>query len=370
MNQFALTKSIDTYLKHNNLTMIEQYSWNNGVVVFKIEDGDGLPKSLVVIYLEKDELHLKDMVKQLYGESGNSSNLIQCTSMYEESVEDGIIIYIVTERVNQLVDLVLDGGDELKNKTEEEKKIYLYEIMYDVGMSAKYLKSKLSKLNIFVNNEELCVDNNGKGKLLLFDLIKNQVMINNEAYEISRLVKQVANGLGTGINIDVKEQTIEQLNRECLEQIEHSRKKNQQYKLIFQSNIENAKKGDEKAQYVIGYMYHKGKGVPKNYVKAADWYKKAAEHKNTKALNNLAYLYQKGKGVNKDIHKAEQLLLKSAKQGDDVACLNLGILYQTGKLGTANMEDAEYWYRKAMDKGNPTATRIYRRIQSMEQKEN
>ena len=53
MNQFALTKSIDTYLKHNNLTMIEQSSWNNGVVVFKIEDGDGLPKSLVVIYMEK-----------------------------------------------------------------------------------------------------------------------------------------------------------------------------------------------------------------------------------------------------------------------------------------------------------------------------
>ena len=53
-----------------------------------------------------------------------------------------------------------------------------------------------------------------------------------------------------------------------------------------------------------------------------------------------------------------------------MACLNLGNLYQTGKLGTANMEDAEYWYRKAMDKGNPAATRIYRRIQAMEQKEN
>ena len=108
------------------------------------------------------------------------------------------------------------------------------------------MKSRLSKLNIFVNNEELCVDGSGKGKLLLFDLIKNQVMINNEAYEISRLVKQVANGLGTGINIDVKEQTIEQLNRECLEQIEHSRKKNQQYKLIFQSNIEMQKRETKK----------------------------------------------------------------------------------------------------------------------------
>ena len=370
MNQFTLTESIDAYMKSKNLIMIEQSSWNNGVIIFKIEDWDGLPKSLVVIYLEKDKAHLKKVVEQIYGESKNNEYLIQCTNIDEEKTSDGIIIYIITEGVNQLVDLVLEGAEELENKTEEEKKIYLYKIMYDAGVSADYLKKKLSSLNIFVNNEELCVDRNGKGKLLLFDLIKNQVMINNEAYEISRLVKQVANGLGTGINIDVKEQTIEQLNRECLEQIEHSRKKNQQYKLIFQSNIENAKKGDEKAQYVVGYMYYKGKGVPKDYIKAAEWYKKSAEGSYTKALNNLAYLYQKGKGVNKDIHKAEQLLLKSAKQGDDVACLNLGILYQTGKLGTANMEDAEYWYRKAMDKGNPTATRIYRRIQAMEQKEN
>ena len=370
MNQFTLTESIDAYMKSKNLIMIEQSSWNNGVIIFKIEDWDGLPKSLVVIYLEKDKAHLKKVVEQIYGESKNNEYLIQCTNIDEEKTSDGIIIYIITERVNQLVDLVLEGAEELENKTEEEKKIYLYKIMYDAGVSADYLKKKLSSLNIFVNNEELCVDGSGKGKLLLFDLIKNQVMINNEAYEISRLVKQVANGLCTGINIDVKEQTIEQLNRECLEQIEHSRKKNQQYKLIFQSNIENAKKGDEKAQYVVGYMYYKGKGVPKDYIKAAEWYKKSAEGSYTKALNNLAYLYQKGKGVNKDIHKAEQLLLKSAKQGDDVACLNLGILYQTGKLGTANMEDAEYWYRKAMDKGNPAATRIYRRIQAMEQKEN
>lgn len=246
MNQFTLTESIDAYMKSKNLIMIEQSSWNNGVIIFKIEDWDGLPKSLVVIYLEKDKAHLKKVVEQIYGESKNNEYLIQCTNIDEEKTSDGIIIYIITERVNQLVDLVLEGAEELENKTEEEKKIYLYKIMYDAGVSADYLKKKLSSLNIFVNNEELCVDRNGKGKLLLFDLIKNQVMINNEAYEISRLVKQVANGLGTGINIDVKEQTIEQLNRECLEQIEHSRKKNQQYKLIFQSNIENAKRETKK----------------------------------------------------------------------------------------------------------------------------
>ena len=240
--------------------------------------------------------------------------------------------------------------------------------MYDAGVSADYLKKKLSSLNIFVNNEELCVDRNGKGKLLLFDLIKNQVMINNEAYEIARLVRQVANGLDTKLNIDVKEQSIEELNRECLEQIEYCRKKNEQNKLIYQINIENAKKGDEKAQYVIGYMYYKGKGVPKNYVKAADWYKKAAEHKNAKALNNLAYLYQKGRGVEQNLKKAEELLLESAKQGDDVACLNLGIMYQTGKNGNTNLSKAKYWYKKAMDGGNRIAAGMYKRIVTMENK--
>lgn len=348
--------------------MIEQSSWNNGVIVFKIEDWDGLPKSLVVIYLEKDKAHLKKVVEQIYGESKNNEYLIQCTNIDEEKTSDGIIIYIITERVNQLVDLVLEGAEELENKTEEEKKIYLYKIMYDAGVSADYLKKKLSSLNIFVNNEELCVDRNGKGKLLLFDLIKNQVMINNEAYEIARLVRQVANGLDTKLNIDVKEQSIEELNRECLEQIEYCRKKNEQNKLIYQINIENAKKGDEKAQYVIGYMYYKGKGVPKNYVKAADWYKKAAEHKNTKALNNLAYLYQKGRGVEQNLKKAEELLLESAKQGDDVACLNLGIMYQTGKNGNTNLSKAKYWYKKAMDGGNRIAAGMYKRIVTMENK--
>ena len=368
MNQFTLIQSIDAYMKSKNLIMIEQSSWNNGVIVFKIEDWDGLPKSLVVIYLEKDKAHLKKVVEQIYGESKNNEYLIQCTNIDEEKTSDGIIIYIITERVNQLVDLVLEGAEELENKTEEEKKIYLYKIMYDAGVSADYLKKKLSSLNIFVNNEELCVDRNGKGKLLLFDLIKNQVMINNEAYEIARLVRQVANGLDTKLNIDVKEQSIEELNRECLEQIEYCRKKNEQNKLIYQINIENAKKGDEKAQYVIGYMYHKGKGVPKNYVKAADWYKKAAEHKNTKALNNLAYLYQKGRGVEQNLKKAEELLLESAKQGDDVACLNLGIMYQTGKNGNTNLSKAKYWYKKAMDGGNRIAAGMYKRIVTMENK--
>lgn len=368
MNQFTLTQSIDAYMKSKNLIMIEQSSWNNGVIVFKIEDWDGLPKSLVVIYLEKDKAHLKKVVEQIYGESKNNEYLIQCTNIDEEKTSDGIIIYIITERVNQLVDLVLEGAEELENKTEEEKKIYLYKIMYDAGVSADYLKKKLSSLNIFVNNEELCVDRNGKGKLLLFDLIKNQVMINNEAYEIARLVRQVANGLDTKLNIDVEEQSIEELNRECLEQIEYCRKKNEQNKLIYQINIENAKKGDEKAQYVIGYMYHKGKGVPKNYVKAADWYKKAAEHKNIKALNNLAYLYQKGRGVEQNLKKAEELLLESAKQGDSVACLNLGIMYQTGKNGNANLSKAKYWYKKAMDGGNRIAAGMYKRIVKMENK--
>ena len=92
----------------------------------------------------------------------------------------------------------------------------------------------------------------------------------------------------------MREQSIEELNRECLEKIEYCKKRMNKNKLIYQINIEKRKKGDEIPICDRLYVSQR-KRCSKNYVKAADWYKKAAEHKNTKALNNLAYLYQKEK---------------------------------------------------------------------------
>jgi hypothetical protein len=61
--------------------------------------------------------------------------------------------------------------------------------------------------------------------------------------------------------------------------------------------IEQAKAGDEVAQYRIGYDYFLGRGVPIDYVQAAIWWRKAADQGYPEAQNNLGVLYNSGKGV-------------------------------------------------------------------------
>jgi hypothetical protein len=61
--------------------------------------------------------------------------------------------------------------------------------------------------------------------------------------------------------------------------------------------IEQAKAGDQVAQYKLGYDYFLGRGVPIDYVQAAIWWRKAADQGYPQAQNNLGVLYNAGKGV-------------------------------------------------------------------------
>src|SRR6266496_3661053 len=48
-----------------------------------------------------------------------------------------------------------------------------------------------------------------------------------------------------------------------------------------------ARQGDAKAQLTLGWMYYYGKGLPKDYVEAALWYRKSAEQGDAKAQYSL-----------------------------------------------------------------------------------
>jgi TPR repeat protein len=56
-------------------------------------------------------------------------------------------------------------------------------------------------------------------------------------------------------------------------------------------------------------MYKNGEGVPQNYVMAANWYRRAAQHASDfggagQGRNNLGLLYMNGLGVPKDYVQA------------------------------------------------------------------
>ena len=357
-----LEEKIKKYADKNRIQLIEQMSWRDRTVTYKIEDYEKNRFSLVVISLDRNMTEVKKKIYDLYNESKTADCLIKCVNISTEEDNDYCYIYIVTEEINQLMDLILEDKIDFSHKTECEKKIYFYEIIDDIGKNVQFIKRKIPEYSIYIDTEEIFIDKNGKGKLLLFNLAGNEISISYEAHQIVTAVRHMASGTGMEIKFDLREENLNVLLNDCKKNICMLEVENEKAGRIYNENIKKAMKGDKVSQFIIGCLYENGKGVPQNYKEAAKWYTESAKKKYTKGLNNLAGLYQKGLGVEKDILKAEKLLLESAYYGDSVACFNLGIMYQTGKKGKVDIKRAKKWYRESFNRGNEIAGKILEKI--------
>lgn len=143
-----------------------------------------------------------------------------------------------------------------------------------------------------------------------------------------------------------------------------------------------ADQGDAKAQYSLGLMFENGRvddpsktvleraleqygTVQQDYPQAVAWYRKAAKQGHAEAQFKLGLIYNKGRGVPKDyfqgkgVHKdyaqAVVWYSKAAEQGHAVAQNNLGAMYYNGSGVSQDYTQALTWFRKAADQGNANA---------------
>jgi hypothetical protein len=72
--------------------------------------------------------------------------------------------------------------------------------------------------------------------------------------------------------------------------------------------IVSAERGDPRAQTYIGFMYETGRGLPQDYVLAAQWYHRAARQGHSRAQHMLGLMYDKGQGVTQDYVQAHKWL--------------------------------------------------------------
>ena len=79
--------------------------------------------------------------------------------------------------------------------------------------------------------------------------------------------------------------------------------------------LRDAKLGNAEAQFHIGVLYDRGRGVTQNFKEAAKWFRQAAEQGHAAAQYNLGYLLYKGKGVSKNLDYAYMWFSMSALQG-------------------------------------------------------
>lgn len=115
-----------------------------------------------------------------------------------------------------------------------------------------------------------------------------------------------------------------------------------------------ARAGEIRAQYLFGYLYEFGLGVPPDPQEAARWYEAAAEGGAREAQFRLGLLYLTGEGVEPDRRRAAELFQKSADQGLAAAQLNLAILLDSDDA-LGDPATAARWYRAAALQGSAKA---------------
>ena len=119
-----------------------------------------------------------------------------------------------------------------------------------------------------------------------------------------------------------------------------------------------AEQGFEIAQYELGLMYNHGEGVPQDYAEAVKWYRLAAERGFPLGQIGLHYADNLGHGVSQDCFVSEKWI-KLAVQNDRYMSSGetehiLGNFYDLGCPFNENRDlvEAVKWYRLASEQGN------------------
>jgi len=78
---------------------------------------------------------------------------------------------------------------------------------------------------------------------------------------------------------------------------------------------------DSDMLHQLGLMFFKSKHGPKDYAKAAKWFRKAADKGNVDAMYQLGEMYKHGEGVPMDDDEAIKWFRKAGENDDGIARL-------------------------------------------------
>ena len=123
------------------------------------------------------------------------------------------------------------------------------------------------------------------------------------------------------------------------------------YLTAFALATSQAGQGDRSAQTLLGELYLKGQGIPRDAEQAADWFELAAEENDPEAQFSLGMLYATGNGVKKDLSHALELFEKAANNGQKNAQFNLGMLYLQGQIVGQDITRAMDLFTKSATQG-------------------
>ena len=109
-----------------------------------------------------------------------------------------------------------------------------------------------------------------------------------------------------------------------------------------------AEQGVASAQFYLGLMYEKGRGVRQDYSTALVWFRKAAGQGYPGPQNNLGLMYERGRGVRKDAIRALMWYTVAAAMlnGDEGKTAVKRQDHLTSQMTAAQIEQAQEMARR------------------------
>jgi TPR repeat protein len=117
--------------------------------------------------------------------------------------------------------------------------------------------------------------------------------------------------------------------------------------------LPEAKAGDPGAQVLVGEMYRRGLGVPKDLARAYDWHKKSADQGHVDGWYHIAQFYLHGQGgVEKDPVRALEIYQKAADHLHWRAQYVISHAYLSGEIFEKDMIKALQWLEISIASSN------------------
>lgn len=98
---------------------------------------------------------------------------------------------------------------------------------------------------------------------------------------------------------------------------------------------ESAKRDDVRALNYLGIMYAEGMGTPRDDIRAAAMFSKAALLGFPEAMANMGRMHAEGRGVPQDHNAAVAAFSAAARNGFQPAITRMAMIYERGELGVA-----------------------------------
>ena len=108
-----------------------------------------------------------------------------------------------------------------------------------------------------------------------------------------------------------------------------------------------AEAGNRAAQFMVGRIYTRNRGVPVDVQQAIHWYERSVAQGAYQAANNLGIIYRFGQGVPVDMTKAAHYFRMAADGGMANGCYMLGVHLEQGQGVPKDLREALHWYEQA-----------------------